>query len=1197
MSEENDDLTRPILKKSKSAKDLSDFMQTAEKLASSYSLEKVMKIVQAAFEEVFPTYIDTGYKIREAVLDLSHTSCYLLCGKSSVLKYIESNIGFEKSKKNNIHGTYLNKLSLSNTSNMLYISTSDSTILELNAENLALVRTFKTKLVNIQSIFYQETSDHLYGLSDTCVFSLKVFKNSENVTMETFFEGNFCFFSLQDEEIVLGGTSGELIRVDKDKKKFEAKLEGEIKVSRYIKEMEFILILTSKALYKLDLELEVKSITKLDFDALHMELYNDEKNIIISSSEGKIFIIDVPSEQMNKIPIHTGKIVSFYVDLKSKTIITFGRDSKIGMFGIPIFKQSITISSNHSNFIFYGPDTQIILLENSKILKLCNIQDGTNTILYENIHTISKPLHYMPKEDLLVFSDLTDIIFYSVKLQKVDYTIKLKSNIELTIITSDGDSYNNSNYIFTLANENNFIYFYNLLDFSVSGHLKGHSGKVSCIVSIKNTSTIATGSKDNKIIIWNYIKRTRKRVLEGHQDHITALCTSQDSKKLISGSKDGKVKVWSLKGGVLLITLASHCSPIAKVWIDSSAAIVSVSNDGVMINWNQKIYEKNFVKMLGCKITKLKISNDSKLIAYSNNATIKILNTGVSYNNLDVIGPNMQDKYEYMSYVLNILKGEKFLYESKWDDWSVLPFKFNTVYFYCYRNLYYPLKTSLLAGKSLTPALFSDPYSIVINKDYQKCLKLLFKINDKLLKKNPHSVSFINFESIIDLNLQGHSDLPNFYESIFRKYQLENFPKLIKTSELPKFLFSDSVIPSEKDFFGTKKEKIINKYDKIKEMEEKFKEMINVRKNQSFFEGIDYKILEEDNKKEKSDYTNEKKSAVVLYLSCISLNYYSGSKQSIEFISSLLKCPNKEIFRTKFIQSLMTSKWKNLKNYQFIQAGCYLLYLINLSIYLICYYDEWSALIGFTVVCSLFSLYDFYQMGASFKLFWRDIWNYFDLFRIISIITYFISSYYLFEMRIHFIQVLSITSFIRGIAFFRLFDSTRYLIQLLISVVKDIRSFAAFLTYTTVSFSIVFMLQDQPNVEAFSDYLTYSFIFNIGQVDVSKNNGVLDWLIFGLAAILNLIILLNMIIAIMGETFSRVRENIELADCLEITEMVLEVETSFYFNRHKGEKTYFHLCEAESTGGKDDMIAHNINSIKRYVKKLVNLKKKPKIAK
>jgi hypothetical protein len=52
-------------------------------------------------------------------------------------------------------------------------------------------------------------------------------------------------------------------------------------------------------------------------------------------------------------------------------------------------------------------------------------------------------------------------------------------------------------------------------------------------------------------------------------------------------------------------------------------------------------------------------------MAYSQSDEIRVGSFPMSGGELDAIGPEMNKKYEYISYILKILKGEKFVYDKK----------------------------------------------------------------------------------------------------------------------------------------------------------------------------------------------------------------------------------------------------------------------------------------------------------------------------------------------------------------------------------------------------------------------------------------------------------------------------------------------------------------------------------------------------
>jgi FOG: WD40 repeat len=153
-------------------------------------------------------------------------------------------------------------------------------------------------------------------------------------------------------------------------------------------------------------------------------------------------------------------------------------------------------------------------------------------------------LHYIPTNHQLVFSDAYQIIFYSLLESRIVFVLPLEGRIVLTVIRSDSTEDSDPRYLFTLANENNFIYIYDLAIKAVHRILKGHSAQILSLIYIPKTTMIATSGNDKNIMIWDYSSTKPKMTLEGHTRPVICLCTTREHNKLISGSKDCTIKIW-----------------------------------------------------------------------------------------------------------------------------------------------------------------------------------------------------------------------------------------------------------------------------------------------------------------------------------------------------------------------------------------------------------------------------------------------------------------------------------------------------------------------------------------------------------------------------------------------------------------------------------------------------------------------------
>jgi hypothetical protein len=122
---------------------------------------------------------------------------------------------------------------------------------------------------------------------------------------------------------------------------------------------------------------------------------------------------------------------------------------------------------------------------------------------------------------------------------------------------------------------------------------------------------------------------------------------------------------------------------------------------------------------------------------------------------------------------------------------------------------------------------------------------------------------------------------------------------------------------------------------------------------------------------------------------------------------------------------------------------------------------------------------------------------------------------------------------IKFLYFFRIFQSTGYLIRIITEVVIDMRHFLLILALTIIAFGDAMRsisTSEEPGNEFipnYADSFTYPYRMILGDFD-PDSFGVVNraymWILFILCTVFNMIIMLNLLIAIIGESFSRVNE-------------------------------------------------------------------------
>lgn len=102
-----------------------------------------------------------------------------------------------------------------------------------------------------------------------------------------------------------------------------------------------------------------------------------------------------------------------------------------------------------------------------------------------------------------------------------------------------------------------------------------------------------------------------------------------------------------------------------------------------------------------------------------------------------------------------------------------------------------------------------------------------------------------------------------------------------------------------------------------------------------------------------------------------------------------------------------------------------------------------------------------------------------------------------------------------------------------------------------------------------------------------------QWLVFVMATVLLSLIMLNLLIAIMSDTFERVMAQVEESDGLELNDLILDAESIQFRNRNKGEHTYLHWVEYKTGGdfnwgGKTNAVKNAMSSTEQVMMQALN---------
>ena len=145
---------------------------------------------------------------------------------------------------------------------------------------------------------------------------------------------------------------------------------------------------------------------------------------------------------------------------------------------------------------------------------------------------------------------------------------------------------------------------------------------------------------------------------------------------------------------------------------------------------------------------------------------------------------------------------------------------------------------------------------------------------------------------------------------------------------------------------------------------------------------------------------------------------------------------------------------------------------------------------------------------------------------------------------------------LKAFYFLRIFEATASLVRMIVEITADMKYFLVMLMLAVLAFANAFYILrvGEPDTEQLFPYsLVFAYRMGLGDFITdefgSSKDEILVWIMWFVNTLLINIILLNLLIAIMGDTFDRVQETSEASMLKEITSIMQENE--FLFDRER----------------------------------------------
>ena len=681
----------------------------------------------------------------------------------------------------------------------------------------------------------------------------------------------------------------------------------------------------------------------------------------------------------------------------------------------------------------------------------------------------------------------------------------------------------------------------------------GHTAPISCLELMNNSMTFLSGGEDGLIKAWSIDSKREEYTLNGHTQVINSMKLTSDNLRLVSGARDCKVYIWDLEKRSIELSLGGYSSPVFAVNITVEGSLLLTSgNDNVLKLW--KMREPSLVKDQTCSFKpfiSVYTPDDKFELTYlygrlnevvEINSSSKKIELGIT----DTYDPYYQSLIPFYNLIDNIRGGQ---FNTFLPDMSTLVFSrfsYTTIHILAYLGYSKVLKELLDDNASIKTDYFGkSPLYYAINKQKQECVDNILEFLVHQSESNDKSRIHTSFGAIAnDLSMiikNSSKGLHLLLKSCLIPTE-STFAKV--TEELPIYMYNTNFLPIAKDFTQGKTE------------------------------------------------NNDELIPIIMKYTPFTLPSNMGSKDCINILESIIECSNTSIYNTHLVQYVLQIQWDNLQ--MWVLGYTFMLWLNLILLVVLFTIDK----IGETWVLPIFLLSNFLlitwesiqmYMGGIIEYF-KDTWNRIDFLRftltMIWVVWNLSTDDKFLEYRI-LAWLVALLNFIRGLTGFRVFDGTRYYVRLILRALGDMGYFFIMLGYSTITFGVMFQLSRANTVFDFKTLWMDSYSLNFGNFEAQEQYQFsFETLAYMLATIVNVILMLNLLISILGDSYSNFQTDKVFIDYSEKASVILEIQKMFFWVGIEKEYKYFHVMCSSAAADEDETIDERITGIENNLESL-----------
>lgn len=355
---------------------------------------------------------------------------------------------------------------------------------------------------------------------------------------------------------------------------------------------------------------------------LAVQISSDSSIFISGSKDMSAIIWDFKSKRiLHILKGHIKAVVSLCISRDGTYVVTGSEDTTARIWAASSGKE-IGILSKHTNAV-----TDVSMSLDGSLIVTASM-DGTAIAWETSTRRVlqvlvahSRDLHgaaiYSDKSRIVTGGSDKQVLFWDINGPERRYTLDTDKDVSRVCSSLDGST------VVTAFKKDNTVTIWDGSTYKIRHILRGHTEIVESVDVSLDGSIVVTGSQDKTAIVWNGNSGDKLRVLSGHSQKVSSVCISSDASILVT-CHGLTATLWDRKSYKQLHSIEKHTKNISAVKIclhGRKPFIATGSIDKTAILWD--ISRKNQVKLRHIlqghthNITSLSINHDGSCIVTS----------------------------------------------------------------------------------------------------------------------------------------------------------------------------------------------------------------------------------------------------------------------------------------------------------------------------------------------------------------------------------------------------------------------------------------------------------------------------------------------------------------------------------------------------------------------------------------------------